>query len=794
MFNDILKDSIAFSDVVPSYGTHVDDRIITLDGSRMMFVIQFTGLSFNTLSQTMIERFANRVNSVLLSAGKFNSENLSVWAHVIKRRVTQENIYKFDTEFMQSFNDRYMERFSKEKFFQTRYYMSFILKYHDDVAGAVSDLNRLITAILSRTSEGFGARALGVYEKAGGSAISEIGSFLNYLASGVDADIPISAEPMVNLIDQGAVHFGYDVAQFRASNGTSKSAVFYDLRTHPATGKDGQWDFLLTTPCEFIFSQSFQFWSSNTALKVLGHQANKINSTKNSPDQLVEELETAKRYVSAGDITFGEHQGALIIFGDSLSDADESATKLAAEFSSHGDAVLRRATLSAINTYLSVFPASKHRPFKEPKTTRNLVCGFSLHNYPQGKPDKNPLGDGSAILPLSTDDGGIYFLNLQDTPLGQDSRGMPAAGHTLTLGMTEAGKTTIEATIVCYAARFGCAVFGIDYNESMINTYRGPLKGQYFRIRNGEPTGLNPFQWEDSPTLRAFLYELVGTLAGSETTAEEHAQITLAVDTVMRFEASQRRLWHVQRNIPDIGDGNNLRTRLAQWVEGGKYGWALDNPTSKYDPSTMYRVGFDATGLLVNNNKATEPVLATLFYMKDIVKAKMKGGTFITQVAEFWAPGNHPTTAAHIEGVLRAGRLQGEIIMLSTQSPESAFNCLIADAVRQQTITKIYLPNTDASWESYSDYLTRAEFETLMELSKNSRKFIIKQGSESVLASFDLTGFGEFLPVISSSTRSIAEVDELIEELGTADSDVWLTEYTKRLTESRRKREDENNA
>ncbi|REC93323.1 VirB4 family type IV secretion system protein [Kushneria indalinina] len=783
VYSDILKDALAFADCVPGYGLQVDERIISLDKERLMAVVQFGGISFNTLDNETLERAATRLTRVLSVAGTVNGPRLAVWAHVIKKEVGVDQDYHFNNDFLDSFNEKYIERFDSGRFYQTRYYLTFVYKYRDSIDDGINELNLLLDSVLNNTAE-FEPIALGVGRNVYGANTSEIASFLGYLASGSETEVLLGRDPVVDLIDQGSAHFGYDVAEFRSSNGTRKFASFYDLRTHPPEGSTGQWDFILSQPTEFVFSQCFHYFNTDTTQKMLDSATNKLVSGQNTPDRLVDEMSRAKEYVATGDVVFGMLQGALIVYGSTPKAAVDAGNRMVSEFAGSGDSDFRRATLSAIDTYYSVFPASPVKPFQEPKTTRNLACGFSLHSYPSGKATGNPLGDGSAVIPLSTEDGGLYFFNLHDTPLGRDNRGDPEPGHMMTLGMTGAGKTTFEAVVINYLSRFDPAIFGIDYNESMHNNFRGPLGGEYFRIREGEYTGIQPFQWDDSAEQRDFLYQLVITLAGTETTSEEKGQVKLAVDTVMSFpEVTDRRLSTVVENIPQ-GAGNSLRTRLAEWCanEGGRHAWALDSPENRFNPSEMFRVAFDATRLLTHNNPVTEPLLLTLFAMKSRMQQARKGHPLITMVAEFWAPANYPATAAELKKILLAGRLRGEICMLSSQTPQSALTCMIASEVIQQTPTKVLLPNHDAQYESYKSIgVSEKDFETIVELPRESRRFVIKQGTKSSLASLDLSGFDEFLPIISSTDSSIAAVDSLIEEMGTSDPAVWLPEYQKRL-------------
>ncbi len=54
---------------------------------------------------------------------------------------------------------------------------------------------------------------------------------------------------------------------------------------------------------------------------------------------------------------------------------------------------------------------NKTRPLSTRRTAANLACTFSLHNYSAGKKSGNPIGDGSALMPLKTVSDGLYYFN-----------------------------------------------------------------------------------------------------------------------------------------------------------------------------------------------------------------------------------------------------------------------------------------------------------------------------------------------------------------------------------------------
>jgi type IV secretion system protein VirB4 len=154
-----------------------------------------------------------------------------------------------------------------------------------------------------------------------------------------------------------------------------------------------------------------------------------------------------------------------------------------------------------------------------------------------------------------------------------------------------------------------------------------------------------------------------------------------------------------------------------------------------------------------------------LLHLKDLMQAR--GGLLATIIEEFWLPAQYPTTCELILKVLKTGRKADEFMVLVSQSPEDAINCPVFAAIRDQTATKIYLPNPDAQIESYRKLnLTDREFDALKALSKESRTFLIKQSNQSAFATLDLHGMSDEIAVLSGSLENVAIWEEVKAECG----------------------------
>ncbi|MGN7039261.1 conjugal transfer protein, partial [Neisseria sp. P0003.S003] len=127
----------------------------------------------------------------------------------------------------------------------------------------------------------------------------------------------------------------------------------------------------------------------------------------------------------------------------------------------------------------------------------------------------------------------------------------------------------------------------------------------------------------------------------------------------------------------------------------------LDNPENLFNPDEFYRVGFDLTDILKPEYRPTEPILACMFYMKNIMlkRVAVTRSVLVTVVEEFWLPAKYPTTQEFIIDGLKTDRKLGGFLALVTQSPKDAINSPIFDTVVEQTVTKILLPNPAAEYE-----------------------------------------------------------------------------------------------
>lgn len=779
--------TIQIQNKLPKYHYPINTTMISLDDGRLMATVSLKGIPFESESSKKLTSSFATVKVFFNQLAKKYGSNLALWTHIIKSQDTLNERYQFNSSFVQAFSDKYLESFAGDTFYTTVYYITFVLKYKKNIEEGEAELEDLLKIATSVLRE-FNCSTLKISED--GSRCRNV-EFLSFLINNKKAPHPLSSSKVVDTIGHSDWHFGYDVLELRnADSDKSKYATFYELDSFPMTTTEGMWDFVLRQQCEFVITQSIILMKPNETTKALDKQINLIASSDAAEHELLE-LESAKDFVATGDLGFGDYHCSLAIFADSEDKAIDCGADVSGDFMAKGT-ILKRSNLKSHFSFLSMLPASKIRVMPSPRSTTNLACTWSLHNYSQGKKSGNPIGDGSALIPLKTTSNTLFYLNCHTSEIGKDVIGQKYAGHTMTLGASGTGKTTLLGTVVAFLTRFKPQLFSIDYNRST-ELFMKAFGGQYFTIKEGIDTGLNPFQLPETPALISFLNRLVYTLGANNDGVcdeSEEQEIKAAIDTVMRLDVNKRGLSLMLQSI----QLPKLRARLSKWCrsENGQLAWCLDSPTNKFNPETMDMIGFDSTILLEigaggQAHPASEPVLAMLFYLKSLMQKE--GRLMLTIVEEFWMPANYPLTQRIMASILKAGRLKNEFMMLNSQSPEDAINCKIFPAIVQQTATKIFLPNPDAEYESYKKCnMTLGEFKKYSALGKLSRTFLIKQSNTSCFAKLDLFGFDDFLPLISGTTEDLAVSEKIIDTFGD-DPDIWIPEFQQYMKNKRNSHE-----
>jgi type IV secretion system protein VirB4 len=172
-----------------------------------------------------------------------------------------------------------------------------------------------------------------------------------------------------------------------------------------------------------------------------------------------------------------------------------------------------------------------------------------------------------------------------------------------------------------------------------------------------------------------------------------------------------------------------------------------------------------------------DPVSRTpaMMYLFHRVEERLDGSPTILVVDEGWKALDDEVFVQRIRDWEKTIRKRNGIVGFATQSARDALESRIATAVIEQAATQIFMSNPKANAADYVDGfgLTEHEFELVRTLPDSAHCFLIKHGTDSVVARLNLSGEKDLLTILSGRERTVRLFDEIRLQTG-EDPAQWL--------------------
>ncbi|MDI6837053.1 MAG: VirB4 family type IV secretion system protein [Rhizobiaceae bacterium] len=774
------------------YIRHVDESAIALDSRAMMMMIALEGVSFETADVLDLNALHRDLNTLYRNIA---DERLALWTHLIRRRDSDYPDGTFTSTFSATLDDKYRESMVGQHLFRNDLYLTVILSPAQDPADrAAKLLSRLWHARRARAEldeealrqlrdtvvdiktalKRFEPRVLSVYER-DGLLFSEPSEVLHQLVGGRREPIPLTEGRVGSAIYSERLIFGREIIEIR-SEADSRYAGMLSFKEYPARTRAGMLDGVLTGPFELILSQSFSFVSKVDAQTILGRKQNQMVSSGDKAASQIDELDEAMDDLESNRFVLGEHHLTLAVFAPSVKELVDNLAKARAGLTS-GGAVVAREDLGLEAAWWAQLPGNfRYRARSGAITSRNFAALSPFHSYPTGQKDGNEWGPAVALL--KTASGSPYYFNFHYGDLG----------NTFLCGPSGAGKTVLLNFMLSQLGKHDPHVVFFDKDRGA-DLFVRAAGGTSRPLKNGMPTGCAPLKaLELTPPNKVFLTRWVGKLVGSssrELSVGELHDIASAIEGLSDLPVERRTIGALRAFLNNT-DPEGIAARLRRWERGGPLGWAFDNVIEdigfgEFGIGGKF-VGYDMTDFL-DNEEIRTPLMAYLFHR---VEQLIDGRRIIIVIDEFWKALQDEGFRDLAENKLKTIRKQNGLMLFATQSPRDALVSPIAHTIIEQCPTQIFLPNSRGNHADYVDgfNLTEREYELISrELTVESRRFILKQGHNSVVAELDLNGFDDELSILSGRTANIELVDDIRGEVGDHPED-WLPVFHERRSAS----------
>lgn len=786
------------------YRAHVAPRVVCTDAEDYVLSWRLTGLSFECADDADINAAHERLNSWLRNLA---SPEVAIWSHVLRRREHALPGADAPPGFSRRLLRRYRRRLEHETLWTNELYVTLVYRpmggqllgaalaraARRDPSAEASDRAAGIAAALKLASqleaalEAYDPTPLGCYVDAG-RPCSALLEFLALLINGERRRMPLPRAPLQEVLGTTRLLIGWETIEYRTPTETRFGACL-GIKEYPTPTTPGQFNRLLTAPFSFILTQSFAFLAKSTALGLLSRQFHRLRNAADVAVSQAAALKTALDQLGSNEFVMGDHHLTLQVLTEPVAASDAPVEPLALLEKSIatarallGDAgvVTAREDLALEAAFWGQLPANFiARPRRAPITSRNFAALAPLHNFPVGRPTGNHWGD--ALTVLKTSAGSPYHFSLHASdPRDPDGGSRRDTGHTFICGPTGSGKTVFLGFCLCLLLRQGATQVVFDKDRGLEILVRA-LGGQYLLFRRGVTTGCNPLQLEPTPANRAFLRGWIQTLvrrASRPIAAREETELEQAIDGVLALEPESRRLSRVLEFLdPTPADG--LYVRLAPWcaVSRGEYATVFDSPRDRIVPllDASPILGFDMTSVL-DDGIVRGPLTQYLFHLLETLLDGRRLVVWLDEFAKLIADEGFEALAS--DGT-KTWRKRNGVMAFATQSPHDVLRSPIARTLIEQTPTKIFFPNPDASFAEYGDGLGLSEREFALikeQLSPGSRSFLVKQGHQSIVCQLDLTGFQSEVRVISGRALEVERMHALMARLGTQPQQ-WLPAF-----------------
>ena len=363
-----------------------------------------------------------------------------------------------------------------------------------------------------------------------------------------------------------------------------------------------------------------------------------------------------------------------------------------------------------------------------------------------------------------------------------------AVGHTLTIGPTGGGKTTLFSFLIAQSLRHPkLKAFFFDRNKGA-EIFTLAVGGKYITMNGKEKvstnnkveesflTHLNPLKMPDSAANRAFLRRWFSIISGQNDamSADEIARaVSVNFDYLSEKDRLLKNLWE-----SCFSSSGNMRAALKKWVDPLQYGDMFNETSDTLDLNSRLTT-FDFTDIL--QDEILSPAVIS-YILHRINNITVSGGNPSLIMIDETAPmlENKMFRDNFIAG-LQEGRKNRQAYMVAFQRANVLDKLGIGDVVRGQAQTVLFFRNPAADANDYAHWnLNPLEMAFIQgKAYPNLKRAVLLSrpvNGESVILNTELGGLGNLLRLFESGRSSVLLAEELYKMYGSN----FVNEYLKK--------------
>lgn len=749
-----------YSEYLP-FSTVFDDNSILINDGSLIRVYKITGIQTSMMDEN------NREKLLDLRAQLFNQiQDPTVYMRFFTTRdlMDEKTNYEFHQPVLQKIYDKWNNQ--GLKIFNNTYYVVISVNGQDN-RERLNQYCNYIESILSAYKP--------ILLKTDGS--DNIATFFGRILSPVTKPIIKNCDNnMSEIVAVDNVEFNKNGVIKYSSGDKEYYAGILSFKTAPDYMDEEFYNAISTIQCEMICMNGFHILRpSDVDFLIRRHKSTVTDENEDSTLEQISEAQSSMDENVTGTQTLVDYYPLFILFGYNIDELNQNISEFKKICASYGVAPIVENFASKVSFFaqipgFNVFP----RIFK--MLSKTAATSIPLSMMPRGV-ENSDWGQGPLVVfPTAQGTPYQFQFHVSDKPA--------AVAHTLTIGPTGGGKTTLFSFLIAQSLRHQkLKAFFFDRNKGA-EIFTLSVGGKYITMNGKEKdnssnaflTHLNPLKMPDTAANRAFLRRWFAMITGQSDVVSSD-EIARAVSVNFDYLPEKDRLL---KNLYEscFSSAGAMRGQLKKWIDPLQYGDIFNEDNDTLDLQSRLTT-FDFTDILQDETLAPAVISYILHRINNVT---VSGGNPSLIMIDETAPmlENKMFRDNFIAG-LQEGRKNRQAYMVAFQRANVLDKLGIGDVVRGQAQTVLFFRNPAADLSDYEKWnLNPLEMAFIQGKAYSNLKRAVlllrPVSNESVILNTELGGLGNLLKLFESGRSSVLLAEELYKNYGNS----FVSEYLKK--------------
>lgn len=567
----------------------------------------------------------------------------------------------------------------------------------------------------------------------------------------------------------------------RYTSGADQSfAALVSFKMSPDYLDEDFFNAISTIQTEMICMNAFRIMGAADVEMVIRQRQATAEENATSTEEQISAAQSAMDENVSGNQSLVNYYPLFILFGASEDELEKYVAEFKKIAASYGVSPIVENFASKVSWFsqipgFDVFP----RSFK--MLSRTAAISIPMSSTPRGITNSDWGPGPLVVFPTAQGTPYQFQFHVSDKPA--------AVGHTLTIGPTGGGKTTLFSFLIAQSLRHPkLKAFFFDRNKGA-EIFTLAVGGKYITMQGKEKdplaatfqTHLNPLKMSDTASNRAFLRRWFAMITGQSDpfSMDEIARaVSVNYDYLPEKDRLLKNLWE-----SCFSSAGNMRPALKKWVDPLQYGDIFNETSDTLDLQARLTT-FDFTEIL--QDEVLAPAVIS-YILHRINTTTVSGGNPSLIMIDETAPmlENKMFRDNFITG-LQEGRKNRQAYMVAFQRANVLDKLGIGDVVRGQAQTVLFFRNPAADANDYAHWnLNPLEMAFIQgKAYPNLKRAVLLSrpvNGESVILNTELGGLGNLLHLFESGRSSVLLAEELYKQYGTS----FVSEYLKKTSSNK---------